>query len=505
MTGERFDALVVGAGPNGLAAAIELARHGLAVKVFEAAGSVGGGVRSGELTAPGAVHDLCSAVHPLGIGSPCFRRWPLADHGLTWVHPELPMAHPLDGGRAAVLERSLDATARRLGGDGDAWRRLMTPLAADWWTLVPDLLQPLLRLPRHPFRLAAFSLAALVPARTLAASRLASDAGRALFAGLAAHSILPLESLASSATALLLGAAGHAVGWPFPAGGAQRLADALTSYLTALGGEVETGHPVRDLGELPAARAVLCDLSPRPFLALAGERLPAGYRRALRRFRHAAGVFKLDLLLDGPIPWTADACRRAGTVHVCGTLDEVAASEAAVARGAVAERPFVLVAQCSLFDPLRVDPRRLPAGRQVVWAYCHAPAACDLDLSANVERQIERFAPGFRDRIVARHRRTAVGMEAYNPNYVNGDIGGGTQSLRQVLARPVARPTPYRTPVPGLYLCSASTPPGGGVHGMCGLHAARAALADRFGIRPGARPGGAMEAGAEATAATRGG
>jgi phytoene dehydrogenase-like protein len=350
-------------------------------------------------------------------------------------------------------------------------------LVDGWDDLIPELLRPLLRLPRHPFRLAAFGADALLPARRLAESRFAGEAARALFAGLAGHAVLPLERWGTSAPALLLAAAGHAVGWPSPAGGAQRLADALASYLVSLGGEIETGSPVRDLAALPPARAVLCDLAPRPFLALAGDRLPARYRRALERFRYASGIFKLDLLLDGPVPWAAAACRRAGTVHVGGTLAEIAAGEAAAARGERPRRPFVLVAQTSLFDPSRA-----PAGRQVLWAYCHAPAGGDADLGEEVEAQIERFAPGFRDLVVARHRTTAAGLEAYNPNYVGGDVGAGAQDLRQVLARPVARPTPYRTPVEGLYLCSASTPPGGGVHGMCGFHAARAALADRFGI-----------------------
>ena len=481
-----LDAVIVGAGPNGLAAAVELARHGLAVTVYEAAATVGGGCRSAELTEPGAVHDVCSAVHPLAAGSPCFRSWPLAEHGLTWVHPELPLAHPLEGGRAVTLERSLDSTADGLGADGAAWRRLVGRLTDGWEELVPELLRPLLRPPLHPLRFASFGASfgpnALQPARRLAEGRFAGEPARALFAGLAGHANLPLERWGTAAPALVLAAAGHAVGWPSPAGGAQALADALASYLVSLGGRVETGRPVRDLAELPPAQAVLCDLAPRPFLALAGDRLPPRYRRALERFRYAAGIFKLDLLLDGPVPWAAPECGRAGTVHVGGTLAEVAAGEAAVARGELPRRPLVLVAQTSLFDASRA-----PAGRQVLWAYCHAPSGGTADLTEVVEAQIERFAPGFRDRVLSRHRTTAAALEAYNPNYVGGDVGAGAQDLRQTVARPVARPTPYRTPVAGLYLCSASTPPGGGVHGMCGFHAARAVLADCFGIRRGSR------------------
>lgn len=471
------DAVVVGAGPNGLAAAVELARHGVAVRVIEAADTVGGGCRTAELTLPGFRHDVCSALHPLAVGSPALASWPLQEHGLRWQHPEVVLAHPLDGveGGAAALHRSPRSTAATLGTDGVAWRHLVEPLAERWAGLAHDVLRPLLRPPRHPGALLRFGPRALLPATALAESRFGRPPARALVAGLAAHSVLPLSRPGTSAVALLLAAAGHAVGWPAPRGGAQALADALVSYLRSLGGEVETGRRVAALHELPPARAVLFDLAPRPFLEICGSHLPGRYRRRLQRFRHGPGVFKLDLALDGPVPWRAPAARRAGTVHVGGTLEEISAAEAAVWHGRMPERPFVLVAQQSLFDP-----RRAPAGKHTLWAYCHVPPGFDGDATAAVEAQIERQAPGFRDLVLARHALRPADLERYNPNYVGGDITAGVQDLAQTVARPVLSPTPYRTPVRGLYLCSASTPPGGGVHGMCGVHAARAALGDLF-------------------------
>jgi phytoene dehydrogenase-like protein len=472
---DRYDAVVVGSGPNGLVAAIELARRGWSVLVVEAAETAGGGVRSAELTLPGFVHDVCSAFHPLGAGSPALRQLRLERHGLEWVHPGAPVAHPLDDGSAVVLERSLDATADGLGRDAGAYRRLMAPVVHAWPRLEDALLGPL-RVPRHPLALARFGLTALRSARGLAESRFDGERARALFAGLAAHAILPLEWKATAAFGVVLGALGHVVGWPMPAGGSGRLAAALLAELRAHGGDVLTGASVADLDELPPSRAVVCDVVPRTLLRIAATRLPARYRRALARYRHGPGVFKLDLALDGPIPWRARDCARAGTVHVGGTLAEIAAGEAAAWRGAVPERPFVLVGQQSLFDPTRA-----PAGRHTVWAYCHVPNGSRLDVSANMERQIERFAPGFRDRILARHATTPLAFEAMNANYVGGDINGGAQDLFQLFTRPVARLVPYATPVEGLYLCSSSTPPGGGVHGMCGHHAARAVLR---GCRP---------------------
>ncbi len=462
---------MVGAGPNGLAAAITVAAAGRSVLLVEAAAAVGGGCRSAELTRPGFVHDVCSAIHPLAVASPVFRRLPLAAHGLEWVYPPSELAHPLDGGRAVLLERSLARTAAALGADGGAYRRLMGPLVDGWPALEGPLLRPLRPWTRSPLTLARFGLRGLRSASALAHRAFGGAEARALFAGLAAHSVLPLERVASAAAGLVLGALGHVAGWPLPRGGAQRLADALAAHLRSLGGEVQTGWRVGSLDELPPSRAVLLDVAPRQLVELAGERLPAGYRRRLARFRHGPGVFKLDLALDGPVPWAAPECARAATVHLGGTLEEIAAGEAAAWRGEPCERPFVLLAQPSLFDP-----GRAPAGGHTVWAYCHVPNGSTADLTAVVEDQIERFAPGFRERIVARATRTARELEAYNPNYVGGDIAGGVTDLRQLVARPVLRRVPYATPVPGLYLCSASTPPGGGVHGMCGYHAARAAL-----------------------------
>jgi len=469
---DRYDAVVVGSGPNGLAAAVALAREGHSVLVLEAAETIGGGLRSEALTLPGFVHDVCSAILPLGVGSPFFRTLPLASHGLDWIQPEAPLAHPLDDGTAVVLERSIDATASSLGADGEAYRRLIAPLAGDWELLAPQILGPL-RLPRHPLALARFGLLALRSTRGLAEARFRGERGRALFAGLAAHSVLPLDGVATASVALVLGVLGHVVGWPFPRGGSQRVADALASCLRSLGGEIACGARVESLDELPTARAVLLDVTPRQLLRLAGGRLPARYRRSLERYRHGPGAFKIDLALDGPVPWRAADCVRAATVHLGGTLDEVAAGEAAVWRGEHPERPYVIVAQQSLFDPSRA-----PAGKHTAWAYCHVPSGSTVDMAPRIEAQIERFAPGFRDRILARSALGPKQLEERNPNYVGGDIGGGVQDLGQLFARPVLSLVPYRTPSAGLYLCSSSTPPGGGVHGMCGYHAARAALRD---------------------------
>ena len=465
------DAVIIGAGPNGLAAAITLARAGCRVLVQEAADTVGGGLRSAELTRPGFIHDVCSAIHPLGLGSPFFRSLPLADYGLDWIHPPAPLAHPFDDGTAAVLERSVTATGATLGRDGPAYQRLLGPLAADWDRLAVDLLGPLPLPPRHPLALARFGLRAIRSAAGLARSWFEEERARALFAGMAAHSMLPLTRPVSAAFGLVLGLLGHAVGWPLPRGGAQQLADALAAHLRALGGEIETNRPVTSLAQLPPCRLVLADVPPRQLLAIAGESLPPGYRRQLERYRYGPGVFKLDYALAGPVPWRATACGRAGTVHLGGTLAEIAAGEQAVWQGRPPERPFVLLAQPSLFDP-----GRAPAGGHPLWAYCHVPPGCAADMSGRIEAQVERFAPGFKERILARHTLGPAGLEAYNANYVGGDINAGVQDIRQLFTRPALRLRPYATPVKGLYLCSASTPPGGGVHGMCGYHAARAAL-----------------------------
>jgi phytoene dehydrogenase-like protein len=465
------DAVVVGAGPNGLAAAIVLARAGRSVRVLEAKQTIGGGSRSAELTLPGFVHDVCSAVHPHPLASPFLRELPLAEHGLELVHPDLPLAHPLDGGGAVVLERSIEATAESIGGaDGRRYRRLIEPLARDAAErLLPELLGPL-RPPRHPLAMARFGLVGLRSAAGLA-RRFDGERAPALLAGLAAHSMLQLDERPTAAVGLVLAITGHAVGWPVARGGSQAVADALGSHLRSLGGEIVTDHAVENVDELSDAEAVLLDVTPRQLLALAGHRLPRRYRRALERFRYGPGIFKLDWALDGPIPWRAPACSRAGTVHLGGTFAAIATAEADIAAGRHPERPYVLLSQ-----PTVCDPGRAPAGKHTAWAYCHVPAGSTRDMTAAVEGQIERFAPGFRERVLARASMHAAEIEAYNPNYVGGDINGGRQDLRQLFTRPVARLSPYTTPDPRLFICSSSTPPGGGVHGMCGYFAAQAVL-----------------------------
>lgn len=463
-----YDAVVIGSGPNGLAAAITLLRAGRSVLVVEANETPGGGARSAELTLPGFVHDVCSAVHPLAANSPFFRTLPLEQHSLEWIHPPAPLAHPLDDGTAVILERSIEATSETLGADEDAYRKLMSPLVRDWPRLEPALLAPL-KLPRHPLTLARFGWRALRSAKGLAGSLFKDERARALFAGLAAHSMLPLENTATAAFGLVLGITGHAVGWPAPRGGSQKITDALVAYFKSLGGEVVVGRRVESVDEFPQARVVLCDLTPRGLLRVAGHRLPASYRRRLGRYRYGPGAFKLDWALDGPVPWRAKECLRAGTVHLGGTLDEIAASERAAWKGEHAEKPFVLLAQPSLFDPTRA-----PEGKHTVWAYCHVPNGSDVDMTERIEKQIERFAPGFRDRVLARSVMPPSELERRNANLVGGDINGGAQDIRQLFVRPTLRL--YSTPDKRLYICSSSTPPGGGVHGMCGYHAARAAL-----------------------------
>jgi phytoene dehydrogenase-like protein len=466
------DAIVVGSGPNGLAAAVTLARAGLAVHVIEGADTPGGGCRTAELTLPGFHHDVCSAVHPLAAASPFFRGVDLAAQGVTLRTPKVAFAHPLDGGRAAWLAGSVEETAGGLGADGAAYRRLLGPLVRDLPLTLPSILAPIRSIPGHPVAMARFGLEGLLPATVLARGFRTEEA-RALLAGVAAHPMLPLTSPVTGGFGLTLMMIGHAVGWPVVEGGSGRLVDALVAELTSLGGKVETGRWVSSLGAIPPARAVLLDVTPRQFVAIAGGSIPARQRRALARFRYGPGVCKVDWALSGPVPWQAAPCREAGTVHLGGTFAEVARSEADVNAGRHPERPYCLVAQ-----PGVVDPARAPAGRHTLWGYCHVPSGSAVDMSGRIEAQIERFAPGFRDLILARSVRTAVDMERYNPNYVGGDINGGAGTLRRTLLGPTPRWNPYRTPLPGVYLCSSSTPPGGGVHGMCGAGAARTALAD---------------------------
>ena len=474
MTESGRDAVVVGSGPNGLAAAIEIARAGRSVLVLEAEQTLGGGTRSAELTLPGFVHDVCSAIHPLAACSPFFQGLPLDRHGLELVYPPLALAHPFDDGTAAVLDRSVEETGCSLAGDAGAYRRMMEPLARDASRLVPQLLGPL-TFPHHPLVLGRFGLNAVKSATGFAGAALNGERARALFAGLAAHSMMPLERRPTAAFGLVLGMLGHTTGWPLARGGSQAIADSLVSYLHSVGGEILLGQRVDSMNDIPPARAVLFDLTPRQVLRIAGDRFPAPYRRQLSAYRYGPGAFKVDWALNGPVPWKAEPCRRAGTVHVGGTLAEIAMSERAVGNGRHPEKPYVLVAQQSLFDR-----SRSPEGKETLWAYCHVTSGSDFDMVERVEAQIERFAPGFRDLVLARSVMPPIEMERHNANYVGGDINGGLQDLRQLFARPVLRPVPYSTPNRKIYICSSSTPPGGGVHGMCGYFAARAAVRRRL-------------------------
>jgi phytoene dehydrogenase-like protein len=469
----RADAVVVGSGPNGLAAALTLARAGLQVQVFEGADRPGGGCRTAELTLPGFVHDVCSTVHGLAAASPFFAGFDLAAHGVRLLTPGVAAAQPLDGGRAAAVCGSVAETADRLpGADATAYRRLMGPLERDAAEIVSLTLSSLRSVPAGPVPAARFGVLGLLPA-TVLARRLRTEEGRALLAGMAAHSIRSLTAPLTGAFGLTMLLLAHTTGWPVVEGGSSRLVEAMTAELTELGGTVTTGTWIKRLADLPPADAVILDVTPSQLLEMAGDRLPPGYRRAMRRFRYGPGVCKVDWALDGPVPWLNEACRQTVTVHAGGTLGEVARNEAAVAAGRHPEQPFCLVTQ-----PGVVDRSRAPAGKQALWAYCHVPPGSDVDMAGRIEGQIERFAPGFRDLILARSVRTAADMERYNPGYVGGDIAAGAASLRQTFGRPALRWNPYRVPLPGLYLCSGSTPPGGGVHGMCGLWAARTALRD---------------------------
>jgi phytoene dehydrogenase-like protein len=458
-------ACVVGAGPNGLAAAIVLARAGMEVEVFEAEAEVGGAARTMELTLPGFRHDFGSAVHPMAVGSPFLSSLPLRDYGLEWIHSPAALAHPFDDGTAIALEQDLARAEAALGEDGRAWRGLMEPLAARWAVFAGEILRPAIAWPRHPFLMAGFGLKGVQGASGFARRTFKSERVRALFGGMAAHSCLALDEWLSASFGIVLGVTAHAVGWPIPRGGAQAISDAMAGYLRHLGGRITTGARVRSLSELPACEVTMCDVSPRQLAAMAGERLTEGFKRELARYRYGPGAFKVDYALAGPIPWNAKECALAATVHVGGTLGEIEASEAAMASGRTAARPFVLVAQPTLFDATRA-----PEGKHIAWAYCHVPNGATEDMTERIEAQIERFAKGFRECVLARRVWPPAGLEARDANLIGGDVGGGAVSVGQFFLRPTWRQ--YRTGAKGVYLCSASTPPGGGVHGMCGANAA---------------------------------
>ena len=478
MPHSEMDAVVVGAGPNGLSAAVKLARAGLAVSLLEAQAQIGGGVKSLPLTIPGFTHDLCSAFHPLAAASPFLRSLPLEEHGLEWVQPQACVAHPLDDGTAVALHRSITATAATLDPvDADRYRSVIEPLAGSWRDLLADVLAPP-HVPRHPIVLARFGLRAIRSGSGLAKSWFQGRRGRALLAGISAHAVVPLEKLASSALGLLLTIAAHTDGWPIPRGGSQGLSDALASYFRSLGGQIMTGSHVTDCNSLPPAKVYLFDVTPRQLLGIAGDQLSARYQRRLSRYRYGPGVFKIDWALSGPVPWRAEACRHAGVIHIGGTLEEISTSERAAWNGQHCPRPFVLFGQQSLLDPTRAPP-----GQHTGWAYCHVPHGSTADMTAQIEAQVERFAPGFRDRILARATHNTVQMHARNANLVGGDISGGALDLSQLFTRPVASLCPYATPNRRIWICSSSTPPGAGVHGMCGYHAARAVLRRVFGFK----------------------
>jgi phytoene dehydrogenase-like protein len=471
-----FDAVVVGAGPNGLAAGIELARAGKRVIVYEAKETIGGGARTLELTRPGFLHDVCSAIHPLALGSPFFRSLPLEKFGVQWIQPEVALAHPFDDGTALQYMRSIDDTIAGFNAhDQKAYKRLMQPFVDRWDDLADDILGPLRIPPRHPILMARFGLKALQSASGLA-GRVFDDARlRALFAGMAAHACIPLERTATASFGLVLGILGHVFGWPIPKGGSQSIMNAMAAYFESMGGQIITSHPVESLEQLPSAQAVLFDVTPRQLIKIAGEQLSPFYRVQLERYRYGTGVFKMDWALSGPIPWTAPECRQAGTVHLGATIEEIALSERAIWENKHPEKPYVLVAQQSIFDNTRA-----PEGQHTGWAYCHVPHGSNEDMSERITRQIERFAPGFRDLILETHTMTAVDMNVYNPNYIGGDINGGVQDIWQLFTRPTLSLLPYKTSAKNIYICSSSTPPGGGVHGMCGYHAARVALNQIF-------------------------
>ena len=471
MSTKEYDAIIIGSGPNGLAAAITLAQAGQRVLVLEAKDTLGGSQQRNDAALPDFKHDVCSAIHPLGIASPFLSKLPLSQYGLDWIHPPIAVAHPLDDGQTGIISGSLDESAVSLGPDKRNYIKMMTPLVTSYQEILADILGPLPFPPRHPASLTRFGLLAIRSVNGLVAKRFQGDAARALFAGLGGHSFLPLEKATTASIALVLGMLAHKVGWPMAKGGSQTIPNAMSAYLRSLGGEVVTNEEVKTLDGLPESQLQLLDVTPRQVMQICGDLFPARYRRQLQAFRYGPGVCKVDYALSEPIPWKSSVCNQAGTVHLGGTLEEISVSEAAVWRGEHPDRPFVLLAQQSLFDE-----DRAPAGKHTAWAYCHVPHGSIVDMSERITDQIERFAPGFRDLILAKHVRTAAEMQTYNPNFIGGDINGGVQDWRQLFTRPVPRRIPYSTPVRGLYICSSSTPPGGGVHGMCGYHAAIAGL-----------------------------
>ena len=471
-----YDAVVIGSGPNGLAAAITLQQKGLSVLIIEGKDEIGGGLRSAKLTLPGFVHDICSAIHPLAIGSPFFETLPLNQHGLEYIIPEIAAAHPFDDGTEAVVYNSIHKTAKSLGIDENAYLNLMEPVVNDWPGIASDVLGPL-TFPKKPFDMAAFGLKALTSA-TFLSKRFKTKEAKGLWAGMAAHSIQPLTNLSTSAIGLVLLLSAHRKGWPIPKGGSAQIAKALASYFLSLGGKIETGRFVTSLDQLPSSKAVFFDVTPRQLLKIAGHKFSSIYKWQLERYRYGMGVFKMDWALDGPVNFKTEGARRAGTVHIGNTLEEIVLSENEMASGIHSAKPYMLLAQQSLFDPTRA-----PEGKHTVWAYCHVPNGSTKDMSSIMEKQIERFAPGFRDQILGRHTMNTAEMETYNPNYIGGDINGGIIDIGQIFTRPALRSSPYRTSAKGLYLCSSSTPPGGGVHGMCGYHAAKRALKDVFKIQ----------------------
>ena len=468
---------MIGSGPNGFAAGILLAQKGLSVLIVEANEEVGGGVRSAELTLSGFTHDVCSAIHPLTIASPFFQTLPLHDFGLEFVQPDASLAHPLDDGTAVLLKRSVAETAAELGTDGLSYERLVKILSRNWSVLGEDLLAPL-GVPRNPFFMAAFGLKGFASAKSLINHYFNETRARAMFAGNAAHSMIPLESVPSAAFGLVLLLTAHAVGWGFPKGGAKNISFALRDYFLSLGGRIETNFEVANIDELPASKVILFDITPKQIVKIAGHRLPAGYKKRLEKFRYGAGAFKMDFALSEPIPWQSAECFEAGTVHLGGTFEEIAASERLHEQGKISENPFVLVAQHTLFDATRA-----PAGMHTAWAYCHVPNGSTADMTEIIENQIERFAPGFKDCILAKAVKSPAALERWNANYVGGDINGGAGTVSQLFTRPVVKFDPYAIPSKGLYICSSSTPPGGGVHGMCGYHAAKSVLKKEFGIK----------------------